>query len=79
VVTSDALDNTVAQLLKALLSASPHAVKQAKRLVQDVASVPLTDALVSDTVERIAAIRASQEGREGVQAFLEKRKPSWLA
>jgi methylglutaconyl-CoA hydratase len=79
VVTSDALDATVAQLLKALLSASPHAVKQAKRLVQDVAGAPLTDALVSDTVERIAAIRASQEGREGVQAFLEKRKPSWLA
>jgi methylglutaconyl-CoA hydratase len=79
VVTSDALDATVAQLLKALLSASPHAVKQAKRLVQDVAGAPLTDALVSDTVERIAAIRVSQEGREGVQAFLEKRKPSWLA
>jgi methylglutaconyl-CoA hydratase len=79
VVTSDALDATVAQLLKALLSASPHAAKQAKRLVQDVAGAPQTDALVSDTVERIAAIRASQEGREGVQAFLEKRKPSWLA
>jgi len=79
VVTFDALDTRVAQLLKALLSASPHAVKQAKRLVQDVASAPLTDALVSDTVERIAAIRVSQEGREGVRAFLEKRKPSWLA
>ena len=50
-----------------------------KGLVQDVAGMPVSDALVADTVQRIAAIRSSAEGKEGVQAFLEKRKPNWLA
>lgn len=78
VATADALDAAVGGIVKALLAASPHAVKQAKRLVQDVAGTPLDDALVADTVARIADIRASDEGREGVQSFLEKRKPGWL-
>jgi methylglutaconyl-CoA hydratase len=78
VVAVDALDDMVHQLSKALLAASPHALTQAKRLVRDVAGQPLIDALVQDTVERIADIRSSEQGREGVQSFLEKRKPSWL-
>jgi methylglutaconyl-CoA hydratase len=77
-VPADALDETVAMLLKSLLAASPDAVAAAKRLVNDVAGQPLTDALVQDTVVRIADIRASEQGREGVRSFLEKRKPSWL-
>lgn len=77
-VPADALDDTVAALLKSLLAASPDAVAAAKRLVNDVAGQPLTDALVQDTVVRIADIRASEQGREGVRSFLEKRKPSWL-
>jgi methylglutaconyl-CoA hydratase len=77
-VPADALDDTVAGLLKSLLAASPDAVAAAKRLVNDVAGQSLTDALVQDTVVRIAAIRASEQGREGVRSFLEKRKPSWL-
>jgi methylglutaconyl-CoA hydratase len=77
-VLADALDETVGMLLKSLLTASPDAVTAAKRLVNDVAGHPLTDALVQDTVERIADIRASEQGREGVRSFLEKRKPSWL-
>jgi methylglutaconyl-CoA hydratase len=47
-------------------------------LVQDVAERELNEALVHMTVEGIADIRASQEGKEGVQSFLQKRKPSWL-
>jgi len=77
-VPADALDETVGMLLKSLLAASPDAVAAAKRLVNDVAGQPLTDALVQDTVVRIADIRASEQGREGVRSFLEKRKPSWL-
>jgi len=77
-VKVDALDVTVDDIVKALVSASPNAVKHAKRLVQDVAGVQITETLIADTAERIALIRASEEGREGVRSFLEKRKPSWL-
>lgn len=78
VATAEALDATVADIVKALAANSPNAVKEAKRLVRDVAGLPVTDALVADTAERIAQIRASEEGKEGVRSFLEKRKPSWL-
>jgi methylglutaconyl-CoA hydratase len=78
VVTADMLDSEVAEIVKALVSNSPHAVRQAKRLVQDVASRELTPELIAATVEGIAQIRASDEGREGVRSFLEKRKPEWL-
>ncbi|MGJ9419181.1 enoyl-CoA hydratase/isomerase family protein [Massilia sp. CMS3.1] len=78
VVAPDALDTTVAGLVKALVSNSPNAVLEAKKLVRDVVGQPVGDALLLDTAERIAAIRASSEGREGVASFLEKRKPAWL-
>jgi methylglutaconyl-CoA hydratase len=78
VVAPDALDQAVQGILTSLLAASPHAVAEAKRLVRDVAGQPLTDVLVDDTVARIADIRASEQGREGVRSFLEKRRPSWL-
>ena len=77
-VAPDALDAGVERLVDALLAASPDAVSQAKRLVRDMAGRPVDDAVVADTVTRIADIRASAQGREGVQSFLEKRKPSWL-
>ncbi|HYD61169.1 MAG TPA: enoyl-CoA hydratase/isomerase family protein [Noviherbaspirillum sp.] len=78
VVAADALDATVAEIVKALVTNSPNAVKEAKRLVQDVAGQPLTAELIADTAERIADIRSSEEGKEGVRSFLEKRKPNWL-
>jgi methylglutaconyl-CoA hydratase len=79
VVAADALDAKVDELLKALTGASPAAVRACKQLVADVAGREIDDALIAKTVEGIADIRASDEGREGVQAFLQKRKPSWLA
>jgi methylglutaconyl-CoA hydratase len=75
---ADALDASVAAIVKALVSNSPNAVQQAKVLVRDIAGKPVDDALLADTAQRIAAIRASLEGREGVASFLEKHKPSWL-
>ena len=56
----------------------PQAVRACKRLVQDVAGRPIDEALRADTARRIADIRASAEGREGVQSFLGKRAPAWL-
>ena len=50
----------------------------AKQLVADVAEAPITDELVAETSRRIAEIRGSQEGREGLNAFLEKRSASWI-
>lgn len=78
VAAADMLDAMTADLVKALASNSPHAVKEAKRLIQDVAGMPLSAALIADTAERIADIRSADEGKEGVRAFLEKRKPGWL-
>ena len=66
------------ELLKALTAASPNAVRACKTLVRDVAGREIDAALIAATVEGIADIRASSEGREGVQSFLQKRKPSWL-
>ncbi len=78
-VDADALDAKVAELAAALVSASPAAVRACKRLVQDVAEREIDEALIAATVEGIADIRASDEGREGVASFLQKRKPAWLA
>jgi methylglutaconyl-CoA hydratase len=78
VVAADQLDAKVGEIVKALTGNSPNAVREAKALVRDIAGLPIDDVLLADTAGRIAAIRASDEGREGVAAFLEKRKPSWL-
>ena len=78
VVKADALEAKVAELAQALVNASPLAVIASKQLVQDVAGHALTDELVALTVKGIADIRSSSEGKEGVQSFLQKRKPAWL-
>jgi methylglutaconyl-CoA hydratase len=76
--TAETLDEKVDALSVALIANGPAAVRACKRLVQDVAHAPITPALRDDTARRIADIRASAEGREGVQSFLAKSKPSWL-
>jgi methylglutaconyl-CoA hydratase len=78
VVSTETLDAKVTEIVKALTNNSPNAVQQAKVLVRDVAGQPVNDVLLADTAERIAQIRASDQGREGVASFLEKRKPAWL-
>lgn len=78
VVAPEALDAIVAGIVKALVGNSPNAVREAKKLVREVVGQPVDDALLLDTAGRIAEIRASLEGREGVASFLEKRKPGWL-
>ena len=78
VVAPEELDKRTMALAEALSNNSPNAVREAKTLVREVAGQAVTPALLEDTAGRIAAIRASLEGREGVASFLEKRRPSWL-
>jgi methylglutaconyl-CoA hydratase len=78
VVAADKLDAAVAALAQALVQAGPAAVKACKALVQDVAGKDITQLLTDRTVHAIADIRVSEEGREGIQSFLGKRKPRWL-
>jgi len=77
VVPAEALDDKLAELTQALVSASPNAVKECKALLQAVAGKDIDAALIARTVQGIASIRASAQGKEGVQSFLQKRKPNW--
>jgi methylglutaconyl-CoA hydratase len=79
VVPGEQLDAAVRKLVEALAANGPNAVRESKRLVADIAGKLLSDALINDTAERIARVRASAEGREGVASFLEKRAPNWRA
>jgi methylglutaconyl-CoA hydratase len=78
-VDAEALEGKVSELAQALVGASPAAVKACKKLLQAVAEREIDAPLIATTVEGIAEIRASDEGREGVASFLQKRKPAWLA
>ncbi|TAK87990.1 MAG: enoyl-CoA hydratase/isomerase family protein [Betaproteobacteria bacterium] len=71
------LDATLDSIIKNLLAGGPQAHAKIKQLIGAVANRPLDDALIADTAKRIAEIRVSPEGREGIASFLEKRKPSW--
>lgn len=72
------LDATVNRLLGHLVSGGPEALAKTKDLVRNVARRPLDADLLADTADRIADVRASAEGREGISAFLEKRSPAWV-
>ncbi len=76
-VAPEALDTKVGEIVAALVANGPAAVRACKQLVKDVAGRPVDGRLREDTARRIADIRASSEGREGVQAFLHKRDPAW--
>ncbi len=78
VVAADQLDAQVNVMVAALVSASPNAVRECKTLLHDVAGKDMDAALIARTVQGIASIRVSVEGKEGVQSFLQKRKPNWL-
>ncbi len=79
VVPAAGLDAKVAEIVALLVANGPAAVKACKQLVKDVAGRPVDAALRDETARRIADIRASDEGREGLQSFLGKREPAWRA
>jgi methylglutaconyl-CoA hydratase len=77
VVLAEELDPCVDHWLVWVRKAGPHALGAAKQLVRAVDQSP-DAAVVEETAKRIAVIRAGAEGKEGVAAFLEKRKPGWM-
>ena len=78
VVDAEQLDSSINTLLEALLRNSPAALKASKQLVFDVAGREINTGLIQETSKRIAAIRVSPEGQEGLSAFLDKRPAEWI-
>ena len=72
------LDDAVEKTIGLILTNSPAAVRATKQQVFDVAGKRITREIMQQTSARIADLRASEEGKEGLAAFLEKRKPAWL-
>lgn len=75
--TDDDMAALEAHVTGLVMAAAPEAISDSKRLVDDFAGQVIDDAIGLETAKRIAARRASAEGREGLTAFLEKRKPNW--
>ena len=73
------LDEAVGEIVDALLANGPVALGECKSLIKAVANRPITQDVIIDTARRIARVRASAEGKEGMAAFLEKRKPNWVS
>lgn len=74
-----ALDDAVGEVVEALLNNGPNAQSECKALIAAVADRAIDATVIEDTAQRITRVRASAEGREGIGAFLEKRKPAWIA
>jgi methylglutaconyl-CoA hydratase len=79
VVAAADLEAVKTRLATEAMACAPGAVAESKRLVDDVFGHRIDHGLMDDTARRIAARRVSDEGREGVRAFLERRRPSWNA
>lgn len=76
VCAPEALDERIDAIVGALLTGGPLAQHAAKELIR--VHRPVADAVIEDTAQRIANLRATPEAKEGIGAFLEKRKPSWI-
>lgn len=77
VVPDESLDEWVDKILKQLAGNGPNAMAACKELIRTVGRAPLDDAMQAYTARCIAEIRVSDEGQEGLDAFLNKRKPDW--
>ena len=78
VVAEDQLQTSADAMISTLLQNSPQGMHAAKQLIQAVSQQTIDDSLIADTANRIADIRVSPEGQEGLSAFLEKRSPAWI-
>jgi methylglutaconyl-CoA hydratase len=77
--TPEALDAAIADQVNLILRGGPEALRAAKKLVRRVAHFTDRDVLGEETARLLARLRVSPEGREGLSAFLERRKPGWHA
>jgi methylglutaconyl-CoA hydratase len=77
IVSEEQLDDRIGEIAATLLKNAPQGISKAKQLVFDVAEGDVTDEMIEQTIKCIADVRDSDEGREGLSAFLEKRAPNW--
>ncbi|NMM12773.1 MAG: enoyl-CoA hydratase/isomerase family protein [Rhodoferax sp.] len=78
VTADDALDAGIAALAETLIAGAPQAQQAAKQLIQAINGRPIDDTVMEETAQRIARQRATEEGKDGIVSFLEKRTPAWL-
>jgi len=78
IVAAEEIDEAVAELVKQLVSSGPEAIARCKELLMNVPLMKY-DEVKRYTAEVIAQIRISEEGQEGMAAFLDKRKPLWTS
>lgn len=78
VTADDALDAGIATLVAALLAGAPQAKQAAKQLIRAISGRAIDDEVMEETAQRIARQRATDEAKDGIVSFLEKRTPAWL-
>ncbi len=77
-VVEEELDSTIENLIEHILKNSPAAIRAAKELVFDVQNKPISEELLANTSKTIAELRVSEQGQEGLNAFLQKRRAKWI-
>ena len=77
-VVEEELDSTIENLIEHILKNSPAAIREAKQLIFDVQNKPISEELLTKTSEKIAELRVSEQGQEGLNAFLQKRRANWV-
>ena len=76
VASEEEIDEIITKYVELLRSSGPKAIKEVKQLVDNCEKMDV-DSYKDHTVEKISELRISDEGQEGIKAFLEKRKPKW--
>lgn len=77
-VVEEELDSTIESLIENILENSPAAIREAKQLILDIQNKPISKDILTMTSEKIAGIRVSEQGQEGLNAFLQKRPANWV-
>jgi methylglutaconyl-CoA hydratase len=78
IAPADKVDEKMDELLVHLVTGGSAAHAETKALISVITASPLNQPLIEETATRIAKIRVSDEGKEGIRSFLEKRKPNWV-